>query len=303
MGKEQSPGRGPDVVQWAKRWQPKWASHIVFPHNSFLNSIFEFIHRTANLDATFVDGEHQLSMRTEHSYDPDDLIYIARFNELNATLRIVPYKPDYGRSFVRSLRKRHFINQAKELEHYAHELIERIPKDQQGHQIRPLDDILSMLNFPPDALEIARETLFGNPDPTRYRYLSNPVSFINMQNGWIIVPHKDTKLKLNAGVEYEHVFRLSYRFERAAGPVVEDYQKYQMALGQLSRQTVRRVFSNLGEYTSIMHNPFFYRSITDQFPVQFVALNNGLLVATLGESATLEHGTFEFYQITERKSG
>ncbi|MFX1563864.1 MAG: hypothetical protein ACFFDP_11235 [Promethearchaeota archaeon] len=302
MGEERSTAGGPDVVQWAKRWQPKWAPNIIFPHNPFLNGIFEYIRRNANLDATYIDEGHQFQMRTEHAYDPDELSYDVRLNELNSTLRIVPYKPDYGRSFVRSLRKRQFINQAKELESYALELIERMPNEQRGHQIRPISEVLKMLNFPSDALEIAQETLFGNPDPTRYRYLSNPVSFINLQNGWIIVPHKDSKLKMNLGVEYEHVFRLSYRFERAAGPVVEDYHKYQMALGQLSRQTVRRVFSNLGEYTSIMHNPFFYRSITDQYPVRYVALNNGLLVAALGEGAILEHGTFEFYQVTERRS-
>ncbi|MFX1564110.1 MAG: hypothetical protein ACFFDP_12470, partial [Promethearchaeota archaeon] len=253
MDEEQPPAGSPDVVQWAKQWRPKWAPNIVFPHNSFLNGIFDFIHRTLDLDATFIDGDHQLRMRAERAYDPDELTYDVRFNELNASLNIIPFKPDYGRSFVRSLRKRHFKSRAKELVGYAHELIERMPKNQRGHQIRPVNDILKILNFPPDALDIARETLFGNPDPTKYRYLSNPVSFINLQNGWLIVPDNGTKLKQNLAVEYEHVFRLSYRFERAAGPVVEDYQKYQMALDKLSRQTIRRVFSNLGEYTSIMH--------------------------------------------------
>jgi hypothetical protein len=128
--------------------------------------------------------------------------------------------------------------------------------------------------------------------------LKNPVSFINLQNGWIVVPDSEISLKLNLGIEYEHVFRLSYRFDKKEGPVVENYQKYQTALNRLSRQTVRRVFSNLGDYTAIIHNPFF-SDISQRFPVRFVALNNGLLVASLGAGSGWEKGVFEFYQPTQ----
>jgi len=62
----------------------------------------------------------------------------------------------------------------------------------------------------------------------------------------------------------------------------------------------RRVFSNLGTYTSIIHNPFF-SDISQRFPVRYVALNNGLLVASLGAESTWEGGTFEFYKPTERR--
>jgi hypothetical protein len=300
MGEKRQPPDGQDILAWAKTWQPKWTPQITFPQNPFLVGLFDYANRTSDLDVTFADWLHRLPFRFEHTYDPDALRHRVDLHELNATLTIVPFKPDYGRSFTHALRKHHFLGLAKQLERYANDLIQRMPAETRGHQIRPLQDVMELLQFSREVIDITRETLFGNPDPAKFQYLSNPVSFINLQNGWIVMPRRDTKLKLNLGIEYQHVFRLSYRFDPKEGPVVEDYQKYQTALAKLSKQTVRRVFSNLGQYTSIIHSPFF-SDISKRFPVRFVALNNGLLVATLGEGSTWEQGSFEFYQPTERR--
>jgi hypothetical protein len=300
MGEERRPTDEQDILAWAKKWQPKWSPQITFPQNPFLVGLFDYANRTSDLDVTFVDSLHRLPFRLEHAYDPDELEHTVELRELDASLTVVPFKPAYGRSFTHALRKRRFFSLAKQLERHAHGLIERMPIESRGHQIRALQDVMELLQFSPEVVDMTRETLFGNPDPAKFQYLSNPVSFINLQNGWIVVPRKDAKLKLNLGVEYQHVFRLSYRFDSKEGPVVEDYQKYQTALANLSKQTVRRVFSNLGEYPSIIHSPFF-SDISQRFPVRFVALNNGLLVATPGEGSTWEQGSFEFYQPTERR--
>jgi hypothetical protein len=300
MGEERRPTDGRELLAWAKGWQPQWAPQITFPQNPFLVGLFDYTSRSSDLDVTFEDGLHRLPFRFEHAYDPDELKYRVELHDLNAALSIVPFKPDYGRSFTHALRKHHFLGLAKQLERYAHDLIQRMPVETRGHQIRSLQEVMELLQFSREAIDMTRETLFGNPDPAKFQFLSNPVSFINLQNGWIVVPRRDTKLKLNLGVEYQHVFRLSYRFDPKEGPVVEDYQKYQTALAKLSKQTIRRVFSNLGEYTSIIHSPFF-SDISQGFPARFVALNNGLLVATPGEGSTWEQGSFEFYQPTERR--
>lgn len=295
MRDEQPPSESKDVLAWAKRWQPKWQTHITFPENPFFVGLFDFVNRTNDLDASIWSGEHQLLLRFEHSYDPEGFNYSIDLPDLSAKVEVVPYKPEYG-----VMKKRHFLNRAKELDRLAQDIIHRMPSNQQGRQIRTLEEVMVLLDFSPPVIEITRETLFGNPDPTKYRYLRNPVSFLNLQNGWIVVPDDTVKLKLNLGVDYEHVFRLSYRFDSKEGPVVENYQKYESALQRLSRQTIRRVFSNLGTYTSIIHNPFF-SDISQRFPVQYVALNNGMLVASLGTGSTWENGTFEFYKPTERR--
>ncbi|MFW9831750.1 MAG: hypothetical protein ACFFD8_08245, partial [Candidatus Thorarchaeota archaeon] len=295
MKEEQPPGEPKDVVAWAKQWQPKWQTHITFPENAFFVGLFDFINRSNDLDATIRFKDHQLLLRFEHSYDPEEFEYSIDLPDLEAKIDVVPFKPDYG-----VLKKRHFLNRAKALDRLAQDIIHRMQPDQKGSQIRTLDAVMSLLDFSEEVIEITRETLFGNPDPTKYRYLNNPVSFLNLQNGWLVVPNKDVKLKLNLGVEYEHVFRLSYRFDPKEGPVVENYQKYESALQRLSRQTIRRVFSNLGTYTSIIHNPFF-SDISQRFPVRYVALNNGMLLASLGYGSTWENGTFEFYKPTERR--
>ena len=295
MGDKQPPSEPADVVAWAKRWQPKWQTHITFPENPFFVSLFDFVNRTNDLDVTIISGEHRLLLRFEHAYDPEGFFYSMSLPDINAKIEIVPFKPDYG-----VLKKRTFTNSAKEFDRFAQDELLRLPADQKGSQIRNLKDVMELLDFAPEVIEITQETLFGNPDPTKYRYLNNPVSFLNLQNGWIVVPDETVKIKLNLGVEYEHVFRLSYRFDAKEGPVVENYQKYQSALQRLSTQTIRRVFSNLGTYTSIIHNPFF-SDISQRFPVRYVALNNGLLVASLGEGSTWEKGSFEFYKPTERK--
>jgi hypothetical protein len=300
MGDERRGTDEPDILTWAKGWQPKWTPQITFPQNPFLVGLFDYVNRSADLDVTFEDGLHRLPFRLEHAYDPDDLSSRIELRELDAALSVVPFKPDYGRSFSHTLRKHHFSNLTKQLERYARDLIQRMPAETRGHQIRSLQEVMELLQFSREAIDITRETLFGNPDPGKFRFLSNPVSFINLQNGWIVVPRRDTKLKLNLGLEYQHVFRLSYRFDSQEGPVVEDYQKYQTALAKLSAQTIRRVFSNLGEYTSIIHSPFF-SDISQKFPARFVALNNGLLVATLGAGSKWDQGSFEFYQPTERR--
>jgi hypothetical protein len=295
MRDEQPPTKPADVVSWAKRWQPKWQTHITFPANSFLVSLYDFVNRTDDLDVTIITDEHRLLLRFEHAYDPEGFEYSIELPDLDATIEIVPYKPDYG-----VLKKRTFSLRAKEFDRFTQNQLHRMPSEQQGRQIRTLAEVMELLNFSQAVIEITRETLFGNPDPSKYRYLNNPVSFLNLQNGWIVIPDNTIKLKLNLGVEYEHVFRLSYRFDAKEGPVVEDYHKYQSALQRLSAQTIRRVFSNLGTYTSIIHNPFF-SDISQRFPVRYVALNNGLLVASLGEGSTWETGTFEFYKPTEKK--
>jgi hypothetical protein len=82
--------------------------------------------------------------------------------------------------------------------------------------------------------------------------------------------------------------------------VAEDYQKYQTALAKLSAQTIRRVFSNLGEYPLVIHSLFF-SDISQRFPARFVALNKAPLVATFSEGSTYDQGSFEFYQPTERQ--
>ena len=299
-GSEHPPNRGREILSWARQWKPRWEPRITFPQNPFFVGLFEFIHLTDDLDATLTDGKHQLLLRFEHAYDPDGFIHSEMLLELNCTLNITPYKPDYGRRFTRLLRRRYFESLAKRLVDYAHQLIRKIPIEHRGPQIRTLDEVMEILGFPEEVVEVARETLFGNPDPAKYCYLSNPVSFLNLENGWIMVPSRETTLKLNLGIEYEHVFRLSYRFDAEKGPMVEDYQKYQDALSRLSRQTIRRVFSLLGKYTSIIYNPFF-SDISQRFPVRYVALNNGLLVATLGQGSDWKQGTFEFYRPTERK--
>jgi hypothetical protein len=295
MANEQPPKKTDDVLAWAKRWQPKWETHITFPENLIFVGLFDFIHRSTDLDATINTGDHRLLLRFEHAYDPEGFNYTIDLPDLDATIEVIPFKPDYG-----VLKKRHFMNRAKEFDRVAQDLIHSLPSDQKGRQIRTLEEVMQLLDFSKEVIEITQETLFGNPDPSKYRYLNNPVSFLNLQNGWIVVPNADAKLKLNLGVEYEHVFRLSYRFDSKEGPVVENYQKYESALQRLSRQTIRRVFSNLGTYTSIIHNPFF-SDISQRFPVQYVALNNGMLVASLGEGSTWENGTFEFYKPIERR--
>jgi hypothetical protein len=295
MRDEQPPSEPADVVAWAKRWQPKWDTHITFPENDFFVSLFEYVNRTDDLDVTIVTGEHRLLLRFEHAYDPEDFQYTMALPDIDANFEIVPFKPDYG-----VLKKRTFSNKAKEFDRFAQNELLRMPPEQQGKQIRTLAEVMELLDFTQEVIQITQETLFGNPDPTKYRYLNNPVSFLNLQNGWIVTPDDTVKIKLNLGVEYEHVFRLSYRFDAKEGPVVENYQKYESALQRLSTQTVRRVFSNLGTYTSIIHNPFF-SDISQRFPVRYVALNNGLLVASLGERSDWEKGTFEFYKPVERK--
>jgi len=299
MGRPEPPERGRELLAWAKRWRPQWEPRITFPQNSFFVGLFDFIHLSNDLDATLTDGKHQLLLRFEHAYDPDGFLYSEMLAELNCTLNVTPYKPDYGHRFTRLLRRRHFEAMAKELVDHAYQLIRQMPIEHRGPQIRTLDEVMEILGFPEEVIEVTRETLFGNPDPAVYRYLSNPVSFLNLENGWIIVPNKETALKLNLGIEYEHVFRLSYLFDAKKGPVVEDYQKYRDALSHLSRQVIRRVFSLLGKYTSIIYNPFF-SDISQRFPVRYVALNNGLLVATLGRGSDWKQGTFEFYRPTER---
>jgi len=295
MRDEQPPTKPADVVAWAKRWQPKWQTNITFPANAFLVSLYDFVNRTDDLDVTIIAGDHRLLLRFEHAYDPEGFHYRMSLPDLDATIEIVPYKPDYG-----VLKKRTFSSRAKEFDRFTQNELLRIPSEKQGRQIRTIAEVMEMLRFSKEVIDITRETLFGNPDPTKYRYLNNPVSFLNLENGWIVIPDNTVKLKLNLGVEYEHVFRLSFRFDAKEGPVVEDYQKYQSALQRLSTQTIRRVFSNLGTYTSIIHNPFF-SDISQRFPVRYVALNNGLLVASLGKGSTWEKGTFEFYKPTERK--
>lgn len=295
MRDEQPPSKPADVVAWAKRWQPKWDTHITFPENDFFVSLFEFVNRTDDLDVTIVTGEHRLLLRFDHAYDPEGFQYTMALPDIDVNFEIVPFKPDYG-----VLKKRTFSNKAKEFDRFAQNELLRMPPEQQGKQIRTLAEVMELLDFTKEVIQITQETLFGNPDPTKYRYLNNPVSFLNLQNGWIVTPDGTVKIKLNLGVEYEHVFRLSYRFDAKEGPVVENYQKYESALQRLSTQTVRRVFSNLGTYTSIIHNPFF-SDISQRFPVRYVALNNGLLVASLGEGSDWEKGTFEFYKPVERK--
>jgi hypothetical protein len=295
MRDEQPPSKPADVVAWAKRWQPKWETHITFPENTFFVSLYEFVNRTDDLDVTIITGEHRLLLRFEHAYDPEGFQYTMALPDIDANFEIVPFKPDYG-----VLKKRTFSNKAKEFDRFAQNELLRMPSEQQGKQIRTLAEVMELLDFTPEVIQITQETLFGNPDPTKYRYLNNPVSFLNLQNGWIVTPNDTIKIKLNLGVEYEHVFRLSYRFDAKEGPVVENYQKYESVLQRLSTQTVRRVFSNLGTYTSIIHNPFF-SDISQRFPVRYVALNNGLLVASLGEGSDWEKGTFEFYKPVERK--
>ncbi len=295
MRDEQPPSKPADVVAWAKRWQPKWDTHITFPENDFFVSLFEFVNRTDDLDVTIVTGEHRLLLRFDHAYDPEGFQYTMALPDIDVNFEIVPFKPDYG-----VLKKRTFSNKAKEFDRFAQNELLRMPPEQQGKQIRTLAEVMELLDFTQEVIQITQETLFGNPDPTKYRYLNNPVSFLNLQNGWIVTPDGTVKIKLNLGVEYEHVFRLSYRFDAKEGPVVENYQKYESALQRLSTQTVRRVFSNLGTYTSIIHNPFF-SDISQRFPVRYVALNNGLLVASLGEGSDWEKGTFEFYKPVERK--
>lgn len=295
MRDEQPPSKPADVVAWAKRWQPKWDTHITFPENDFFVSLFEFVNRTDDLDVTIVTGEHRLLLRFDHAYDPEGFQYTMALPDIDVNFEIVPFKPDYG-----VLKKRTFSNKAKEFDRFAQNELLRMPPEQQGKQIRTLAEVMELLDFTQEVIQITQETLFGNPDPTKYRYLNNPVSFLNLQNGWIVTPDGTVKIKLNLGVEYEHVFRLSYRFDAKEGPVVENYQKYESALQRLSTQTVRRVFSNLGTYTSIIHNPFF-SDISQRFPVRYVALNNGLLVASLGEGSDWEKGIFEFYKPVERK--
>ena len=295
MRDEQPPSKPADVVAWAKRWQPKWETHITFPENALFVSLYEFVNRTNDLDVTIITGEHRLLLRFEHAYDPEGFQYTMTLPDINANFEIVPFKPDYG-----VLKRRTFSNKAKEFDRFAQNELLRMPSEQQGKQIRTLAEVMELLDFTEEVIKITQETLFGNPDPTKYRYLNNPVSFLNLQNGWIVTPDDTVKIKLNLGVEYEHVFRLSYRFDAKEGPVVENYQKYESALQRLSTQTVRRVFSNLGTYTSIIHNPFF-SDISQRFPVRYVALNNGLLVASLGEGSDWEKGTFEFYKPVERK--
>ncbi|MFX1565405.1 MAG: hypothetical protein ACFFCH_05390 [Promethearchaeota archaeon] len=295
MRDERPPSKPADVVAWAKRWQPKWATRITFPENAFLVSLFDFVNRTDDLDVTILIGNHRLLLRFDHAYDPEGFQYSLQLPDLDASIDIVPYKPDYG-----VLKKRTFMSRAKEFDRFIQNELLRMPAEHKGNQIRTLEEVMKLLNFSQEVIEITCETLFGNPDPTKYRYLNNPVSFLNLQNGWIVVPNESVTIKLNLGVEYEHVFRLSYRFDAKEGPVVEDYQKYKTALQRLSAQTIRRVFSNLGTYTSIIHNPFF-SDISQRFPVRYVALNNGLLVASLGEGSDWEKGTFEFYKPVERK--
>lgn len=295
MREERSSPESQDVVAWAKRWQPKWETHITFPQNTFFVPIFDFVNSTSDLDATIYTGEHRLLLRFEHTYDPDGFVYSISLPDLQATIQVVPFKPKYG-----ALRKRHFMKRAKELDRLAQDIINQMKPEQRGNQIRTLEEVMAFFDFSPEVIEITRETLFGNPDPSKYKYLTNPVSFLNLENGWIVIPDEKAKLKLNLGVEYEHVFRLSYKFDSKEGPVVENYQKYESALARLSAQTIRRVFSNLGTYTSIIHNPFF-SDISQRFPVRFVALNNGMLVATLGQNSSWENGTFEFYKPTERR--
>ena len=295
MRDEQPPSKPADVVAWAKRWQPKWETHITFPENEFFVRLYDFVNRTDDLDVTIITGGHRLLLRFEHAYDPEGFQYTMTFPDIDANFEIVPFKPDYG-----VLKKRSFSNKAKEFDRFAQNELLRMPSERQGKQIRTLAEVMELLDFTEEVIQITQETLFGNPDPTKYRYLNNPVSFLNLQNGWIVTPDDTVKIKLNLGVEFEHVFRLSYRFDAKEGPVVEDYQKYESALQRLSTQTIRRVFSNLGTYTSIIHNPFF-SDISQRFPVRYVALNNGLLVASLGEGSDWEKGTFEFYRPVEKK--
>ncbi|MFX1509347.1 MAG: hypothetical protein ACFFBR_03480 [Promethearchaeota archaeon] len=295
MRDKQPPSKQADVVAWAKRWQPKWQTRITFPQNPFLVNLFDFVNRTDDLDVTILTGNHRLLLRFDHAYDPEGFQYSMQLPDLEASIEIVPYKPDYG-----VLKKRTFMSRAKEFDRFAQNELMRMQAEQKGKQIRTLEEVMQLLDFSKEVIDITCETLFGNPDPSKYRYLNNPVSFLNLQNGWIVVPNESTTIKLNLGVEYEHVFRLSYRFDAKEGPVVENYQKYETALQRLSAQTIRRVFSNLGTYTSIIHNPFF-SDISQRFPVRYVALNNGLLVASLGEGSDWEKGIFEFYKPVERK--
>jgi hypothetical protein len=248
------------------------------------------------LDATIIDGSHKLLLRFEHTYDPDNFVHAVELPEIGATLEIKPFKLQYGRL----RRKQQFKTIAESLVNQAKELIQQIPSEQQGHQIRHIAGVMEILSFPKEVIEVTRETLFGNPDPETHHFLTNPVSFLNLENGWLVLPDEESVLKLNLGVEYEHVFRLTYHFDQKLGPLVEDFQKHELALARLPRQTIRRVFSLLGKYTSIIHNPFF-SDISQKFPVRYVALNNGLLVAALGEGSTWDKGTFEFYQRVARR--
>ncbi len=293
---ELTPDRGKDVLAWVKRWKPQWESKITFPQNTAFQGLFEKVNSTDELDATIIDGKHRLLLRFEHTYDPDGFVHSAELPEIKATLEIKPFKLQYGR-----LRRKHqFKTIAESLVNQAEELVQKIPSEHHGNQIRQIQEVMEILNFPEEIIEVTRETLFGNPDPEEHHFLTNPVSFLNLENGWLVVPDKETVLKLNLGVEYEHVFRLVYHFDQKLGPLVEDFQKHELALARLPRQTIRRVFSLLGKYTSIIHNPFF-SDISQRFPVRYVALNNGLLVASLSEGSTWDKGTFEFYQRVARR--
>jgi hypothetical protein len=279
-----------------KRWKPEWESKITFPLNAALQGLFEKVNSTDDLDATLVDGTHRLLLRFDHAYDPDGFVHTVELPEINAMLEIKPFKPQYGR-----LRRKHqFMTMAESLADQAKQLVKQIPSEHQGHQIRQIKDVMELLDFDKEIIEVTRETLFGNPDPEKHHFLTNPVSFLNLENGWLVIPDSESVLKLNLCVEYEHVFRLDYHFDQKLGPLVEDFQKYELALSRLPRQTIRRVFSLLGKYTSIIHNPFF-SDISQQFPVRYVALNNGLLVASLSEGSTWDKGTFEFYQRVARR--
>lgn len=293
---DMTPDRGKDVLAWVKRWKPQWESKITFPQNTAFQGLFEKVNSTDELDATIIDGNHRLLLRFDHTYDSDGFAYSAELPEINSTLEIKPFKIQYGR-----LRRKHQFNSiAESLVAQAKELVEQIPSEHQGNQIRQIGEVMEILNFPEEIIEVTRETLFGNPDPEKHHFLTNPVSFLNLENGWLVVPDKETVLKLNLEVEYEHVFRLDYHFDQKLGPLVEDFQKYELALARLPRQTIRRVFSLLGKYTSIVHNPFF-SDISQRFPVRYVALNNGLLVTSLSKGSTWDKGTFEFYQRVARR--
>ena len=114
MRDEQPPSKPADVVAWAKRWQPKWQTHITFPENVFFVSLYDFVNRTDDLDITILTGEHRLLLRFEHAYDPEGFHYSMSLPDIDATFEIVPFKPDYG-----VLKKRSFSNRAKEFDRFA----------------------------------------------------------------------------------------------------------------------------------------------------------------------------------------
>jgi hypothetical protein len=158
MRDEQPPSDPQDVLAWAKQWQPKWETHITFPENSVFVGLFDFINRSSDLDATIFSGEHQLLLRFDHAYDPEEFSYSIDLPDLDARIEIVPFKPEYG-----VLKKRHFTNRAKEFDRLAQDLIHQLPLEQQGSQIRTLDEVMTLLNFSQEVIDITRSLVILIP--------------------------------------------------------------------------------------------------------------------------------------------